>query len=134
MSFQTNITIFTANKCEKMSIQDTVLRFEPTTFGTWVSSHNILEKGPHFSQIKFHFVVNENPQERWNVKIAHQYLIRNLWLNVENSNILIWWPDSILRPLAIQPKQMSMDKPVHAKYYYFDCARHCSRGLLIMDS
>ena len=37
-SFQTNITIFTI--CEKMSIQYTVLGFEPTTFGTWVSSHN----------------------------------------------------------------------------------------------
>ena len=32
--FQTNITIFTTNKCEKMSIQYTVLGFEPTTFGT----------------------------------------------------------------------------------------------------
>ena len=39
-SFQTNITIFTTNICEKMSIQYTVLGFEPTTFGTWVSSHN----------------------------------------------------------------------------------------------
>ena len=38
--FQTNITIFTANKCEKMSIQYTVLGYEPKTFGTWVSSHN----------------------------------------------------------------------------------------------
>ena len=33
-SFQTNITIVTTNKCEKMSIQYTVLGFEPTTFGT----------------------------------------------------------------------------------------------------
>ena len=33
-SFQTHITIFTTNKCEKMSIQYTVLGFEPTTFGT----------------------------------------------------------------------------------------------------
>ena len=33
-SFQTNITIFTANKCQLMSIQYMVLGFEPTTFGT----------------------------------------------------------------------------------------------------
>ena len=33
-SFQTNITIFTTNICEKMSIQYTVPGFEPTTFGT----------------------------------------------------------------------------------------------------
>ena len=39
-SFQTNITIFSTNICEKMSIQYTVLGFEPTTFRTWVSSHN----------------------------------------------------------------------------------------------
>ena len=39
-SFHTFITIFTTNKCEKMSIQYTMLRFELTTFGTWVSSHN----------------------------------------------------------------------------------------------
>ena len=37
-SFQTNFTIFTTNKCEKMSIQYTVLGFEPTIFGTQVSS------------------------------------------------------------------------------------------------
>ena len=41
-SFQTNIsTIFTSNICEKMSM-NTVSGFEPTTFGTWVSSHNDL--------------------------------------------------------------------------------------------
>ena len=34
-SFQTNSTIFTTSKC----IQYTVLRFEPTTLGTWVSFH-----------------------------------------------------------------------------------------------
>ena len=40
-SFQTNIiTYFTTNICEKMSIQNTVPGFEPTSFGTWVSSHN----------------------------------------------------------------------------------------------
>ena len=33
-SFQTHITIFTTNKCEKMSIHYTVLGFELTTFGT----------------------------------------------------------------------------------------------------
>ena len=33
-SFQTNITIFTTNICEKMSIQYTVPGFELTTFGT----------------------------------------------------------------------------------------------------
>ena len=33
-SFQTNITIITANKCDKMSIQYLVLGFEPTNFGT----------------------------------------------------------------------------------------------------
>ena len=38
--FQTNNTIFTANICEKMSIQYTVPGFETTTFRTWVSSDN----------------------------------------------------------------------------------------------
>ena len=38
--FQTNTTIFTKNKCEKISIQYMVLKFEPTTFGTQVFSHN----------------------------------------------------------------------------------------------
>ena len=34
-SFKTNIiTIFTTNMCEKMSIQNMVLGFEPMTFGT----------------------------------------------------------------------------------------------------
>ena len=32
-SFQTNITIFTTNICEKMSIQYMVPGFEPMTFG-----------------------------------------------------------------------------------------------------
>ena len=35
LSFQTQIIIFTTNKCEKMSIQYTVLGFKLTTFGTW---------------------------------------------------------------------------------------------------
>ena len=39
--FETKInTIFTVNKCEKMTIQYTVLGFEPTTFILRVSSHN----------------------------------------------------------------------------------------------
>ena len=33
-SFQKHFTIFTINKCEKMSIQYPVLGFEPTTFWT----------------------------------------------------------------------------------------------------
>ena len=33
-TFQTNSTTFTTNQCEKMSIQYTVLGFEPTTFAT----------------------------------------------------------------------------------------------------
>ena len=33
LSFQTKNTILTTNKCEKMSIQYSVLGFEPTTFG-----------------------------------------------------------------------------------------------------
>ena len=37
---QTKIRNFTTIKYEKMSIQYTVLGFEPTTFGTRVSSHN----------------------------------------------------------------------------------------------
>ena len=32
--FSNNITIFTTNKCEKMSIQYTVLGFKTMTFGT----------------------------------------------------------------------------------------------------
>ena len=38
--FKQTLQIFNTNICEKMSIQYTVLGFEPTTFGTWVSSHN----------------------------------------------------------------------------------------------
>ena len=38
-SFQTNNTIFTANRCEKMSIQYTALGFKPTAFQTWVVTH-----------------------------------------------------------------------------------------------
>ena len=45
-SFQTNITIFTTNICEKMSIQYTVPGFEPMTFGLWVSSHNHYTRAP----------------------------------------------------------------------------------------
>ena len=39
-SFQTNITKFYIKYMWKMSIQYTVPGFEPTTFGTWVFSHN----------------------------------------------------------------------------------------------
>ena len=45
-SFQTNITTFTRNKCEKMSIQYMVLRFGPTTLETWVSSYNHKTRAP----------------------------------------------------------------------------------------
>ena len=45
-SFQTNITIFTTNIWEKMSIQYTVLGFETTTFRTWVSSHDHWTRAP----------------------------------------------------------------------------------------
>ena len=38
--FPINISIFTTNMCEKVSIQYAVLGFEPSTFRTWVSSHN----------------------------------------------------------------------------------------------
>ena len=37
---------FTTNVCEKMSIQYTVPGFEPTAFGTWVSSHNHYTRAP----------------------------------------------------------------------------------------
>ena len=36
--FKQTLQIFTANICEKMSIQYTVLGFEPATFGIWVFS------------------------------------------------------------------------------------------------
>ena len=45
-SFQTNITFFTTNICEKMSIQYTVLGFEHTTFKTWVSIQNHWTRAP----------------------------------------------------------------------------------------
>ena len=49
---QTNIiTIFTTNICEKMSIQYTVSGFEPTTFGTWVSSLNHLTRAPALANL-----------------------------------------------------------------------------------
>ena len=47
MSFQTNITIFTTNICEKVPIHYMVLGFEPVTFTTWVSSHNHKTRGYH---------------------------------------------------------------------------------------
>ena len=37
-TFQTNTTMFTTHIYEKMSMQYTVLGFEPTTFSTWVFS------------------------------------------------------------------------------------------------
>ena len=37
---------FTTIKWEKMSIQYKVLGFEPTTFGTWLSSHNHKTRAP----------------------------------------------------------------------------------------
>ena len=40
LSSLTNITYLATNKCDKMSIQYTVLGFELITFGTRVSSHN----------------------------------------------------------------------------------------------
>ena len=40
------LQFFTTNKCEKISIQDTVPGFELTTFGTWASSHNQKIKAP----------------------------------------------------------------------------------------
>ena len=42
----TNNTIFTTNQCEKMSIQNTALGFEPTTSWTWVVTHNHQIKAP----------------------------------------------------------------------------------------
>ena len=45
-SFQTSITIFTANKCEKLFLQYMGLGFKHTTFGTWVSSHNHQTRAP----------------------------------------------------------------------------------------
>ena len=38
--FKQTLQIFTTNICDKMSITYMVPGFEPTTFGTWVSSHN----------------------------------------------------------------------------------------------
>ena len=38
--FKQTLQIFTTNICEKMSIQYMVTGFEPTIFGTRVSSHN----------------------------------------------------------------------------------------------
>ena len=38
--FKQTLQFFKTNICEKMSIQYMVPGFEPTTFGTWVSSHN----------------------------------------------------------------------------------------------
>ena len=49
-SFQTRITIFTTNKCEKMSIQYMVRGFEPMTFGTWVSSHKHKTRAPSLTR------------------------------------------------------------------------------------
>ena len=40
--FKQTLQIFTTDLCEKISIQFTVLGFEPTTLWTWVSSHNPL--------------------------------------------------------------------------------------------
>ena len=49
--FQTNIKIFTTNKCQIISIQCTLLGFESTTFGTWVSSLN------HKTRASTHLVI-----------------------------------------------------------------------------
>ena len=46
VSLQTNITIFTTNKCENMFIQYSVLGFKPTTFRTLDASHNHWTRAP----------------------------------------------------------------------------------------
>ena len=52
-SFQTNITIFTTNKCEKMSIQYMLPGFELTTFGNRVSFHNHQTRAPTLLNVSF---------------------------------------------------------------------------------
>ena len=44
--FSKKINFNTNMCCEKMAIQYTVPGFEPTTFGTWVSSHNHWTRAP----------------------------------------------------------------------------------------
>ena len=53
LSFQTNITILTINKCENMSIQDMMLGLELMTFGTRASSHNPSTRAPAHNLVDF---------------------------------------------------------------------------------
>ena len=57
-SFQTNITNFYNKYMWKMSIQYTVPGFEPTTFQTWVVTHNHQTSATKVCTIK---QVNEEP-------------------------------------------------------------------------
>ena len=64
----TQIVIFTTNKCEQMSIQYTVSGFKLTTFWTWVSSHNHLTRAPAIESI-FCIAVQLHSVKIWTKKL-----------------------------------------------------------------
>ena len=80
-SFRTQITKFTANKCEKMSIQYTVPGFELTTFGIWVSSHNHYTRATTFSTYDL--------RSRWFIRLVRFRFRKTVRLNSMISN-LFW--------------------------------------------
>ena len=93
----------------KKSIQYTVLGFEPTTFGTWVSSRNHYTRAPAL----FFTSLAENKRqtgglknvgnERWSsvafdkfrFKIWKQFDVQKSFLFLKNRSR--WWRDTILR-------------------------------------
>ena len=69
-----NIKIFTTNKCETMSIQYLVLRFEPTTFRTWVSSHYHKTRDPSQTTQRPIFKINLSvPKLSFQVLFSPEY-------------------------------------------------------------
>ena len=67
-SFQTRLTIFTTNKCERVYIQYLALGFELTTFGTCVSSLYHKTSGQSY---KHFMLINYNSGVVPDLKIPH---------------------------------------------------------------
>ena len=90
-SFQTNITIHTINKWENWeSIQNTVLGFKQTTFGTWVSSHNHETRVPVCANVMWAYTHILAQGFRQFIFVFSTYTVQDEWLSDTN----FWWLDS----------------------------------------
>ena len=117
-SFQTNIiTILTTNQCEKMSIQYMVLGFKPTTFRTWVSSHNHLTRAPALLEILNQLRVEINAVEVFLRPMFRNLLIKNVGVentkkfNTQTRQSEVMLPmdiDNFLKLTWCKPRHMSL--------------------------